>query len=63
MAKYRLYARVVCSKYLGVVDADTTVEAIQKAYDLEETNIDLCHHCSSECEDPFVDDITAELDE
>ena len=62
MKVYRCYAKVVGSKYLGTVEANSEKEAIDKAYELNECYITLCHYCSSECEDAEVTDVTVEED-
>lgn len=57
--KYSISAKVVGSKYLGEVEADSEEDAIQKGYSLGTTYISICHECSSQCEDAEVDEITA----
>ncbi|MEJ2293866.1 MAG: hypothetical protein P8Y23_03785 [Candidatus Lokiarchaeota archaeon] len=56
--KYSVYAKVVGSKYLGEVEASSEKEAIEKGWGLDEACVCLCHQCSSECENPEVDDIS-----
>lgn len=58
--KYLIYGKVVGTKYLGEVEADSEEEAIEKGWELDEACVCLCHQCSSECSDPEVDDIIAE---
>lgn len=63
MAKYRVYASIVGSKYLGEFEASSADEAVQRAAESDAGSISFCHQCSSECEDPEVDveHSTAEL--
>lgn len=63
MAKWAAYGRVCGSKYLGQVEADSEDEAKEKAMRLDSCFVSLCHHCSGECEDPEVDNISVEKDE
>lgn len=56
MAKYRVVAAVVGSKYLGEFKADSADEALAKALTSNEAGVCLCHQCSSECEDPWIDE-------
>ena len=60
MKKYACYGLVKGSKYIGTVEAENEEEAKKKAWDLEEVYISFCHQCSSECEDPEVDEIDVE---
>ncbi len=55
MARFRVYATVVGSKYLGEFDAEDEAAAKQMALASDEAGILLCHQCSHECEDPEVD--------
>lgn len=52
---------VVGTKYLGEVEAYDEDEAIQLGYELDTGCVNVCHQCSSECEDPLIDDINVEL--
>jgi hypothetical protein len=56
--KWRVYGTVVGSTYLGDVEADTEEEAIEimskKSY------VSFCHQCAHNCEDPQVENVTAE---
>lgn len=56
MKTWDCYARVVGSKFLGTVEAETAEEAKQKAWDLPTAYISLCHECAGEV-DPDIDDI------
>ena len=61
MAKYRVCGHVSAGKYLGVFEADSKDEAIEKALNSEEACVSLCHHCSGEAEDPEIHEATADL--
>jgi hypothetical protein len=58
--KWHLHAVVAGGKYLGEVEADTEQEAIDKGWELDSAGVDLCHQCSSECEDGEIQSIAAE---
>ena len=58
--KYSLYAKVVGTKYLGEVEADSPEEAIEKGYDLETFHVSVCHKCSADISDPSIEDIEAQ---
>lgn len=62
MMKFHVYGKVVGTKYLGTVEAESEKEAIRKVENGEgpEMSVQLCHHCSSQCEDPEIDDITVD---
>lgn len=59
--KFRVSGTVVGSKYLGVFEAKTKEEAEEKALSSPEASVSLCHQCSSECEDPEIQEAHAEL--
>ncbi len=60
MATYHCYGAVVGTKYLGEVEAKSEEEAIEKAFELDTCFVSLCHQCSSETEDPEIQEITVE---
>lgn len=60
MAKWRVVAKVVGSKYLGEFEAKTKEDAERLARASEAAGISLCHRCSDECEDADVEDVYAE---
>lgn len=60
MPLYDCYATVSGSKYLGQVEADNKEDAIEKAWNLDEASIFLCHQCSDECLDPEITKIEVE---
>lgn len=60
MPKYRVYAKVSGSKYLGEFEAATPEEAEQLALESDEAAICLCHQCAGECESAEVEEVTVE---
>lgn len=60
MQKWHTYGAVVGTKYLGIVEAETKEEAIEKGAELESAYVSLCHHCSRECETPEIESVDAE---
>ena len=60
LMKYALYAKVVGTKYLGEVEADSMEDAIEKGYQLDSCSVGVCHQCSREIDDPVIDEIEAE---
>ena len=60
--KYHVYGTVKACKYLGSFEADSEEEAIEKALNSDEAYVSLCYQCSSECEDPAIEDAYAELE-
>lgn len=53
MAKYSVTGKVVGSKYLGEVEADSLEQAFEKAEKLD-FYVSLCHQCDDQCEDAEV---------
>lgn len=58
--KYAAYAKVSGSKFLGVFEANSAQEAEEKALASDAASINLCNHCSEECEDAEVTEISVE---
>lgn len=58
MPMFAVYGSVVGTKYLGQIEAATREEAIEKLGN--DAGVQLCHHCSSECEDPEIHEFVAE---
>ena len=58
--KWSLYGTVTASTYVGTVEADTAVEAIDKG--LRSARVSLCHQCERVIGDPEITSITAESD-
>lgn len=61
MPKFRCYAAVTGSKYLGEFEAATKEEAEEMAAESDEAYASLCHQCARQIEDPEVVSVTAEL--
>lgn len=61
MKKFRVWGKVVGSKYLGEFEAATKKKAEEMALESEEASVRLCHQCSGECEDAEIDDVSAEV--
>lgn len=59
MPKYRVYGKVVGSKYLGEFEAPTKEDAEEMAMG-ENGHVGLCHQCSDECEDPEIVECSVE---
>lgn len=60
MKRWNVYGRVVGSKFLGTVEAQTEEEAIELAMRTA-GHVGLCHQCAEQCEDAEIEDATAEL--
>ncbi len=58
--KYRVWAAVSGTKYLGEVEADSPEEAEEKAWDLDSAYVSICHHCSEQISDPDISSIIVE---
>lgn len=56
---YHVTGTVVGGKYLGTYEAETAEQAVEKALNENGGHISLCHQCSGECEDGFVDEAVA----
>lgn len=59
MPRYRVYGKVVGSKYMGEYEATSKKEAEGMAVEAE-GRCRLCHQCSDECEYPEIEDVTVE---
>lgn len=61
MPKFRVTGAVMAGRYCGEIEAANVEEAKEKAEELYlgET-IGLCHHCSSEVEDPTIERVDVE---
>lgn len=57
--KWRVYATIVGSKYVGDVEAATKEEAIELGERMADTP-SLCHQCSAEIENAEVDEISVD---
>lgn len=56
--RWRAYGSVGASTYIGVVEADTKEEAIEKAFD--QADVGVCHQCSHSISDPEVTEVEVE---
>jgi hypothetical protein len=57
--RWSVNATVVGGKHLGIFEAATAEEAVEKAIEAHE-GINLCFHCSHHCENADIEDVTAE---
>lgn len=60
MKKWRVYAVVHGSKYVGTFEARSAKDAEEKAWKSSGAYVSLCHQCSSECEDPECTEMSVE---
>jgi hypothetical protein len=60
MPKFRVWAAVTGTKYLGEFEAETKEQAEEMALVSDAASVRLCHQCSDECEDPQCDSASAE---
>lgn len=60
MPKFRAYAKVVGSKYLGVFEAENKEQAEQMALESDEAYISVCHQCIREIDNPEVTEVELE---
>lgn len=61
--RWSVNATVVGGTHMGIFEAETAEEAIDKAWKAHE-GISFCHHCSHQCENPEIENVTADpLDE
>lgn len=65
MATWRIIGILSASKYLGIVEADTKEEAIEKAEEelVDEMHASLCHYCSREIDLGETYDLEAEKED
>lgn len=61
MPKFQAYGKVVGTKYLGEYEAPTEEAAREMAW--RDAHSSMCHQCSSECEDPEIDEVIVDLSE
>jgi len=62
MPKYRVYGKVVGTKYIGTFEAATKEEAEQKAWDDDGAWVSVCHQCARDVEDPEIVSMEVEED-
>ena len=58
--KWHVYATVTGGKYLGTIMAPTREAAEEAAWDMDNAFANLCHQCSTECEDAEISKISVE---
>jgi len=54
--RYRVFALIAATKFLGTVEADSLEEAEDRAGDLD-CSINLCHQCCTECDGADVTEL------
>lgn len=52
--KYRVYGRVVATKYIGEFEANSKEEAEQMAWNADKSDVSVCYHCSKEVSEPEI---------
>ncbi len=50
MPKYRVYAVIDATKYVGEFEAENEENAEDLAWDNGDFHVSICHHCASEVE-------------
>ena len=60
MKRWSVIGHVSGGKYLGDFEAETEEAAIELALESEAATVHLCHVCCNQCEDPTIEDGTAE---
>lgn len=63
MAKFRAYAKVTGTKFLGNFEAESEAEAKKLAEQSEECDISFCWSCADQCEDPEIEEVYVEIEE
>lgn len=58
MKRWRAYGLVGASTYIGIVEAKTKEEAIEKAFDCADVSV--CHQCARTLSDPEVTGVEVE---
>jgi hypothetical protein len=57
---YTCYAKVVATKWLGEVEAESAIEALKLANDLDTCYVSVCHQCSEQVDSPEIDEVFVE---
>ena len=60
MKRYRATGVITGGKYLGEVEAENAEEAMEKAWDLPDTYVSLCHQCSHKVGEISIEEIEVE---
>lgn len=63
MKKYRVIARTIVFKEVGVFEAESEQEAIVMAFDEGDTDLNLCYHCSKDVGDVEIESLVAQEEE
>ena len=53
--KFDVYAPVTGGRYIGQFEAEDAEEAIAKAMAESDVDVDLCHQCATQIEEPEID--------
>jgi hypothetical protein len=61
MPKYRVYGKVIGTKYLGTFEADNEQEAIEKGLDSDDVSITLYHSYEDQVDGLEVEDARVDL--
>lgn len=61
MPKYCVSATVIGGKYIGVVEADSPMEAEEKGWELDRCDVSFCYQCVNECGDAEIRELHVEL--
>lgn len=62
MAKYRAYAVVTATKYIGEFEANSSEEAEQMAWESENAHVSICYHCAKEVDGAELTEMFVEVD-
>lgn len=54
MPRYRVWGKIVATKYLGEFEAETEAAAEELALESDAAHVTICHHCSDEIEEPEI---------
>ena len=63
MPKYLVTGVVTGSKHLGTFEAESEEAAADMALESGRASVNLCHQCSSECEDGQITNAIASLEQ
>ncbi|UUZ85641.1 hypothetical protein LJK88_20350 [Paenibacillus sp. P26] len=60
MPKYRVYAVVTATKYMGEFEAESKEEAEQMAWESDKAYVSVCHQCARNVDSPEIDRMEVE---
>ena len=60
MKTYHIYAVTVGTKYVGEIEAENEVEALELADSMEKAFVSLCHQCSTTAGELDIESFVAE---